>query len=51
MRARCPGVAEKPGQDIAIAAVVMANKGLYARAVGASVPSVASSPGPGTAAR
>lgn len=51
MRARCPGVAEKPGQDIAIAAVVMANKGLYARAVGASVPSVASSPGSGTAAR
>lgn len=51
MRARCPGVAEKPGRDVAIAAVVMANKSLYARAVGASVPAVASSSDAGTAAR
>lgn len=47
LRERCPRTSEKPGQDIAVAREVLADRELYARALGASVPAVAHSPGRG----
>ncbi|MFM2129354.1 MAG: hypothetical protein RL477_900 [Pseudomonadota bacterium] len=41
LRERCPRRSEKPDQDIEIAARVLSDRSLYARAVGASVPAVA----------
>lgn len=43
LRQRCPRTSEKPDADLAIAARVLADRALYARAVGASGPTVARS--------
>ncbi len=41
LRQRCPKTSEKPARDLELAAEVLGDAALYARAVGASVPAVA----------